>query len=185
MGKRKRSLSSKQEEYILNNYKTKTFGLIAKELNAKESAVRWLAKKNNLKTPSNAKRAYKKMSWTTPKLIEEAKKQSGYLTYTEISAHLRKKGFEVPSSKSHFNDTMLRNGIRSFKMHYTGETKRRRLFLDPENIERETVIIVDEEIYKWLWHHKLVDLTGGPLLAAIELAKFKTSVNKKIAHYRK
>lgn len=57
-----------------------------------------------------------------------------------------------------------------------------RFFLDgnPENLDFKNIILVSRDIYNWLYHNNLLNLKNEALLTAIELAKYKTTVNRMV-----
>lgn len=190
MGKRKRSLSKDKIDFIKNNYNRFSSKELAEKLHVNPSTiVKYLSQvlsKHELEERriENTKKSLKKRTKTyrfENKHLDIISKYSGLVYGYELHKILNELGLKK-MGRSKFEILLNETNFAS-KKHNANY----RLFIDgnSNNFDLDNIILISKDVSQWLYHNDMLNLQGDTLLAAIKLAEYKTSVNKKIAHYRK
>ncbi|AXY24930.1 hypothetical protein CL176_02200 [Suicoccus acidiformans] len=184
MGKRKKTLSKDKIDFIKNNYNRFSSKELAEHLNVNASTiVKYLSQvlsKHELEERriENTKKSLKKRTETyrfTSKDLDIISKYSGLVYGNELHKILSELGLRK-MGRSKFEILLNETNFVSKKRN-----EDYRLFIDgnSNNFDLDNLILISKDVYNWLYHNDMLNLQGDPLLAAIKLAEYKTSFNKK------
>lgn len=184
MGKRKKTLSKDKIDFIKNNYNRFSSKELAEHLNVNASTiVKYLSQvlsKHELEERriENTKKSLKKRTETykfTSKDLNIISKYSGLVYGYELHKILNELGLRK-MGRSKFDILLNETNFVSKKCN-----ENYRLFIDgnSNNFDFDNIILVPKDVSQWLRQNDMLNLQGDPLLAAIKLAEYKTSFNKK------
>ncbi|MGX7091202.1 hypothetical protein [Hutsoniella sourekii] len=119
------------------------------------------------------------MDWLTDKLLNDAREQSGWLTWGELQKFLLKKGHNPPKNISNFSHRLRKEGIKSYGRYGEGGPRKVRVLFDPENVQKDTVAILPYRLYVILKKQGFHNLEGELLKTAIDWALVRFAINEK------